>query len=233
LKDDLLDRDTRAGCLVFAADMLQLEGARAFLAHFPHHSRFWTIYFESLTSTIHGMVRVDSMQRFRTGSVAALLKEYGRVCGIFRIGAAAVCARYSGMRDYRHAVRFWDEMAVASQLLDDLEDLDEDWYRGRYNSIVRIMLAGRSSVFPGRGPGLAAVKGKLAAGGIDRIARMLIRRIDRAEAALNQIRDDLPYPGLRDFRRDIDRMRRAVHRERVRAFFSGARRARKRSPLPA
>ena len=220
IKDDHLDHPPDAGRLVLAADLLQFESVRTFLLHFPRSSRFWRLYFESLESTIQGETRVDSLQRTLEGGVATLLNEYARVCAIFAIGASAVCVRYSGMRELRCARLFWNEIAIAGQLLDDFEDLDEDWRRKRFNSIVRIMLGKKLSILARKGSALTAVKQALVAGGIDRISEMVLRRVDRAEEALRPIRAKVPYPGLRHYRENIDRMRRTMHRESVRLFFS-------------
>lgn len=232
IKDDLLDDTSDAGRLVLAADLLQFESVRTFLLHFPHRSRFWSLYFESLESTIQGEARVDSLQKSCEGSVATLLNEYARVCAIFTIGAAAVCVRYSGMRDLRRARLFWNEIAIAGQLLDDVEDLDEDWRRERFNSIVRIMLGKKLSALARKGLALTAVKKALVVGGIDRIAQMVLQRIDRAEEALKPIGGEAPYPPLRHYRKNIDRMRRTMHRESVRLFFSCVHGTKERSLSP-
>ncbi len=221
MQDDLLDHETGADWLILISDLLQLEAVRTFSMHFSSDSRFWSLYFESLESTIQGVVRVDTLQRSRVGRVATLLKGYARVCAFFTIGAAAVCVRFSRMKEFQHAVIFWNEMAIAGQLLDDVGDLDEDWRRGRFNSSVRIMLRKELSARSGNGVALSDVKCALAAGGIDRIARMVLHRIDRAEEALRPIRGKSPYPGFRHYRTNIDRMRRAMHRRSVRKFFRG------------
>ncbi len=230
IKDDLLDRVSDSGRLVLAADLIQCESVRTFLRHFPHRSRFWREYFASIEATIRGETRVDRLQRARKGSATVLLNEYARVCAIFTIGASAVCIRYSGSRDLRRARLFWREIAVAGQLLDDFQDLDEDWRRGRFNSVARVML-GKSLSGPARsGRALIAVKQTLAAGGIDRLFRMVLQRIDRAEETLKPIGNGAPYPGLSQFRDDIGRMRRTMHREGVRLFFSRVQGTPRRSP---
>ena len=220
IQDDLIDRGPDHGLQVLAADLLLLESVRTFSLHFPGNSRFWGLYFESLESTVQGAARVDSLQRSRQGSVGTLLREYARVCAIFTIGASAVCIWYSRMRDLDQARHFWNEMAIAGQLLDDFEDLEEDWRRGRFNSVAKIMLGKRLSPLAQKGLALTAVKKALMAGGFDRIAEMVLQRIDRAEAALKPIRGEAPYPGFRDYRKNIDRIRRTMHRESVRSFFS-------------
>lgn len=232
IQDDLLDRGSDAGWHVLAADLLLLESVRTFSLHFPGRSRFWRLYFESLESTVQGAVRVDSLQRSRTGSIGTLLREYGRVCAIFTIGAAAVCVRYSRMRDLGRARLFWNEMAIAGQLLDDFEDLEEDWRGKRFNSVVRIMLGKGFSLLARKGLALTAVKKALVAGGIDRIAEMVLLHIDRAEEALKPIRGVGPYPGFRPYRKNIDQMRWSMHRESVRLFFSPVHGTKERSVSP-
>jgi hypothetical protein len=221
IQDDQLDHDSGPGWLILVTDLLQLEAVRTFSLYFPRDSRFWTLYFESIESTIQGVVRVDSLQRCRDGNVSALLKGYTRVCAFFAIGAAAVCVRFSRMKDFQRALMFWNEMAIAGQLLDDLEDLSEDWHRGRFNSAVKIVLRNNLSASGGKCVALSTVKRALAAGGVDRIAQMVLRRIDRAEEALRPIRGRSLYPGFRDYRMNIERMRRAMHRESVLMFFPG------------
>jgi hypothetical protein len=221
IEDDLFDHDADANSLVFAADLLQLESSRTFSLHFPRRSPFWGLYFESLQSALKAVVRADNLQRSRGGSAEMLLKEYARLCSTFKIAAAAVCVRYSGLRHIRCAGLFWDEIAIAGQLLDDLQDLDEDWRRGRSNAIVRIMLGKRTSALAGQASGLRATKRELMMGGFERILQMVLQRIDRAEDALRLIRSKAPYPGLREYRKNIEKVRHLVHRESVQLLFSG------------
>jgi hypothetical protein len=126
------------------------------------------------------------------------------------------------MRDLQRMERLWNEMAIAGQMLDDFEDLDEDWRADRFNSVARIMLGKDLPALARKGRALAAVKQSLAAGGTDRIAQMVLERIDRAEEALKPIGGKSPYAELRRYRRSVERMRQIMHRESVRLFFSGA-----------
>ncbi len=226
IKDDLLDHDANVGPLVFAADLLQLEAMRTLSSHFPLRSAFWEIYFDSYRRTVEAIVRADNLQRTQRGSAETLLKEYTG-SAIFKIGAAAVCFQFHGYEDYRHAALFCDEMSFASQLLDDLEDLDADWRRKRSNSIVRIMLGKGKHAFAGRTSSMRKVKRELLMGGFARILQMVLHRIDRAEQALVPIRGKASLPELRNYRSSIERMRRLLHRESVRLFFSGSPRTKK------
>ena len=232
IQDDLFDRDAGGVWLSFASDRLQLESIRTFARLFPRQSPFWSIYFSSIESATMGLVRVDRMQRSRRRNVGTLLREYTRVGSVFTVGSAAVCARYSTMRNFRQAAIFWHEMAIAAQLLDDFEDLDQDWGQKRLNSVARIMLGKELPRLAGNGEALTAVKQALVAGGTDRIARIVLQRMARAEKALEPIQRGKPYPGLRHYREDIERMRRSMHRENVRFFFAGSAEKRRHSPAP-
>ena len=226
IKDDLFDQFANIGSLVFVAELLQLEAMRTFSSHIPPRSAFWGIYFDSFRRTVEAIVRADDLQRIRAGSAETLLKEYTG-SAIFKIGAAAVCFHFRKYKDYRRAALFCDEMSIAGQLFDDLEDLDADWRRKRSNSTVQLMLGNGKHAFARRASTMHVVKRELLKGGFDRILQMVLQRIDRAEQALVPICSKVPLPELRNYRRSIERMRRVLHRASVRLFFSRRRRTTK------
>ena len=219
IKDDLLDRDTRSRSLFLAADLLQLEALRIFSNHIPRRSAFWALYFDSIRITTQAMIRADNLQKTWRGNPGALLKLYAG-SAILKIASAAVCFHFRKGRDFPHASLVFDELAVAGQLLDDLEDLDADWRRKRYNSVVRIMLGQGKLAFDGRASSMRRVKRELVMGGFDRVLQMVLDRIDRAEKAFRAIRSRAQLPELADAKRRIEHLRDLLHRENVRLFFS-------------
>jgi hypothetical protein len=219
MRDDVLDRQAANPRLVFAADGFLVEAERAFARHVRSED-FWAFFRQALEQTAHGILEADALQRRTTGSVKPLCAAYTRVSAIFKVGSAAICLPANRRAAFARAERFADHLAVAGQLLDDLEDLHEDLADGRCNAAARVLA-------PGVGPADATASERLAhavvAGPrLKALLDMVDRRIGMARAAIAPLRMRDADAYLVQVARELADIRLKVHRARVRAVFGAA-----------
>ncbi len=140
IKDDLFDGQTSASCLLGAADHFLAEGCKVFSRHVPNENRFWDFFSGYLKETSVAIIEVDAMQRRRRVSLTQMRDGHARVSSIFKIGAAAVCC-LANHPDHMNCIsEAFDKLAVAGQILDDFQDIDEDFRQGRLNYAARFIL---------------------------------------------------------------------------------------------
>jgi hypothetical protein len=140
MRDDVMDRQATGASLVFAADGFLVEAERVFAQHVREEA-FWAFFRRALERTAHGILEVNARQRRAGGSLPPMLAAYARVSEIFKVGSAAICLPERRRKELVRVERFADELAIAGQLLDDLEDVREDLADGRWNGAARILLA--------------------------------------------------------------------------------------------
>ncbi|MFQ5798287.1 MAG: hypothetical protein ACE5H0_06285 [Bacteroidota bacterium] len=143
IQDDLFDRQADSLSLIFVSDQFQVEAELAFSHYFGRKSTFWDVYRNCLQSTTRAIIRVETLQRTPRANPETLLGEYAKVSAIFKVGSAALCDRFHRMNDFSHIARFADEMAIAAQILDDLQDISEDLQRKRFNYVASNLLRSR------------------------------------------------------------------------------------------
>ena len=181
IHDDLYDGQTAAPALVYAADLLLVESARAFARHAA--GGFWRIFGDALDTTLAAVLEVDALQRRPAGMPVGSHRAYARVGAIFKVGTAAVLEATGRAGRFPAFSRFADEVAIADQLVDDLVDLDEDLARGRLNYVASTLLGGAD----GRRPRAADPRARLALaiedGGLAPIARLARQHLARARRA--------------------------------------------------
>lgn len=215
MQDDVMDRQTASLPLMFAADEFLIESERVFMKHLQTPA-FWRVFQDALRRTIRGILEVHALQRAE-GIPEPSWDAYARVASIFKVGSAAVCSRHGFEDEWVRISRFFDHVAIADQLLDDLCDLDEDLRDGRLNAVARALL--------GRHPRSRHVRARLAEAihCTDRLDRLLTAVHDhlrgaRAEAASLGSPEADTY--LDRFERRATRSARQLHRARVMAIFS-------------
>ncbi len=137
LQDDVFDRHTADLALVYASDQFLIEAERTFARHFPRSSRFWGVFHRALEATTLAIVRVDELQKRLGCRPARLAREYAKVGAIFKVGATAVCLKRRRPGRIAALGRFADDCAAGDQILDDLEDVEDDLRRGRFNYVAQ------------------------------------------------------------------------------------------------
>ncbi len=145
IADDLYDGDTEVKNLIYVCDMFQLEAERLFSLHLSHSSAFWKSYRSALKRTIEAIVQVEEQQKSLESDKVEMLSAAGDVAAILNIGSAAVCAYCNHQDDFNLIQDYANYIAIASQILDDMEDLTEDLTCGRYNYVARFLLEYRDS----------------------------------------------------------------------------------------
>ena len=132
IHDDLFDGQARSPALMFVADALLVESERSFAKHL-RPGPFWDLFRDLVDRSLRAILEVDVLQRTPGGMRRESLDVYARVSSIFKVGSAAVCAKYRRTREFRHVSAFADHIAVAGQIVDDVMDVQEDLDRGRFN----------------------------------------------------------------------------------------------------
>ncbi|PKL83292.1 MAG: hypothetical protein CVV24_05810 [Ignavibacteriae bacterium HGW-Ignavibacteriae-3] len=138
--DDLYDCQSECKSLIYAGDQLMIDSEKIFTKYFPGSQVFWQNYHSLIETSIHSIVLVDGLQKSSKTSLAKLLKSYAGVCSIFKIGTLAVCCHVNKMGMYKNMVHVIDGLCVAGQMIDDMEDLIEDYEGGRFNSALLMIL---------------------------------------------------------------------------------------------
>ncbi|NLP08958.1 hypothetical protein GX408_01040 [bacterium] len=152
IQDDLFDRHTHRLALIFAANLFLLEVKRGLEPYFDAGSCFWKTWDHSLQTSTRAIVEIATLQYSKQSAPQKLISEYRKVASIFNIGTVAYCLRYRRLKELPLLEKFIAEMAVAGQLMDDLQDMKQDLDDGKYNYAVKRILqrSGRSMVKPNK-----------------------------------------------------------------------------------
>lgn len=215
IHDDLVDRQVRSPWLVYVADRYLVESETAFGRHV--NASFWPVFRELVRETLDGIAEANDLQRRTQPPPERLLEAYTRVSSIFKAASAAVLMRHRRTRLFPRVFRFQDQLAAASQIIDDLADLDEDLADRRRNYVAARLA----------GPGRRAPSGRRAfAGLIDRrilvdnalapVLREADRRLAEAGRAIAPLRLDPAERYVARLRHGLDTLGRALHAARVR-----------------
>ncbi len=140
IKDDLFDGQTSASSLLGAAEHFLNEASGVFSRCVGNGDRFWEMYAEHLRETSQAIIEVDAMQRLRRVSLRRMRDGHARVSSIFKIGSAAVCCLTDHPDHMTHVADAFDRLAIAGQILDDFQDIEEDFRQGRLNYAARFIL---------------------------------------------------------------------------------------------
>jgi hypothetical protein len=219
LHDDLVDRQAHDGRLIFIADDLLIESRRSFAPHFADR-RFDVIFDDLLRTTVRAIVEVDALQSRPGAMTAARVDLYARVSAIFKVGAAAVCLKCGREDRLAPVSRLYDRLAIASQIVDDLFDLEEDLARGRYTAAANIVFDGALRRDGGAAMDSPRVaRSVLVDNSLGRLLDLARSHVDRAVADIAPAGVDAARQYAMRFRSEIDRLGAVVHRARVRHLF--------------
>jgi hypothetical protein len=128
--------------LAVASDLFLLEGERIFESVPDLPSAFSALCKEAVRDTLMGIVRVDELQRDPHSEVEALLEGYAKVDSVLSVGTVAALEVMGRQEDIPRIHVFSRELGKASQILDDLYDMEEDLASGKVNVPVRIAFDG-------------------------------------------------------------------------------------------
>jgi hypothetical protein len=216
--DDLVDRQAQSAWLVYVGDRFLLEAEQA-LARHTFDDRFWMLYRQYLGETLDGIAEVDALQRRRRPSRAALARGYARVSAIFKIGSAAVLSRY-GRLDWRAPLSAYkDHLAIASQILDDAEDLDEDLRRDRCNYVAAALQPRRGRLASPAARRAAIERAIIVDDGLTPVLDEVARHVRAAGRIVAPLRLPAADAHIAAHLDHVESLRAGVHRARVRRVF--------------
>lgn len=217
IHDDLVDHQARSPWLAYVGDRYLVEAVSGYSRHAG--PEFWPLFWELVTETLDGIAEADRLQRRPRPDRRALLAAYARVSAIFKVSSIAVLQRSRKMRLYPAVSTFKDHTAMAGQILDDIEDVDDDLKEGRRNYLAARLL--NASRLPGepRDP-RAIVAGRLFTG---HAVDACLDEADRQFAAAGRA---LTLPQAQRYlsreQQHVDRIRASFHARRVSFLFSHA-----------
>ena len=174
MHDDVMDGQGASAGLVIAAETFLVEAERTCAAH-VRDDAFWRFFRNSLEETAHGILEVDARQRRARYLFAACSPPTRGVAAIFKVGSAAICLPRR-RKELERVGRCADHLAIAGQLLDDLEDVDEDSSNGRQNAAARLLL--------GRDTDRPIARAIVTAQGSETLLTMVEREVEKARIAL-------------------------------------------------
>jgi hypothetical protein len=219
IQDDLLDGQAHSHALMFVSDQLLIEGQRVFAKHIPRTSRFWKMERQCLEMTTAAIVSADNLQRSPAARPQTLLPHYARIAEVFKVGPAAVCTVAGRTRDFGRISLFADNIAVVSQIMDDVDDVVEDVGRGRYNYVASLLMHyGNVKRSGGRQLIRDLAHGFLHTNATVALFRVIHRHIDRAARAIAPLQvPEVPrcIEWYEEYFREIQKN---MHRARVRQF---------------
>lgn len=217
VQDDLVDGESTDALVAVEANRLSTEAARCAARWFDGGSLFWAIYQRTIDQTSRAIVALHDLQRAAEREPHAELDLYVDLGACLKIAAAGVAIASGREDDWRRRVSpALDRLAVAGQVLDDLEDVEDDLADGRINyaawwlcrpvfgatrealqAVVAFNLATGDRV-----PGLvevarrhvveaAEILGPSICPAVSRYLEVYRRRIDRVEASIERGRLEL------------------------------------------
>jgi hypothetical protein len=220
IKDDLFDQQARSKNLSIVADGFMVESRRAFEKYFEKHSSFWSGYQRCIETTNAAIRQIDTLQRADTTSASRLLREYAKQSSVFKVGSLAICKLSSRPRIFARVSRFADHMAIANQIIDDLQDITEDLEQKRLNYAARVVLQDAKGVPQGRSTILERiVSGFLYGDGLQTIFDEVRSRLRLAGEALSSLRLPETSAYLSSYSAVLNVLEQHLHRERVRWVF--------------
>ncbi len=138
--DDLLDGHALRGLLSLLPNIFLLEGERCFEMVPGLSTTFISTYRDAVRTTLAGIVRVDGLHRDPEADVESLLEAHAQVDAVLSVGTTAALELTGRQGEILRMQVFFQEMGKASQILDDICDMEEDLAAGKINVPLRIAL---------------------------------------------------------------------------------------------
>ncbi len=222
IQDDLYDRHARRQSLIFITDQLLLEAGRIFIRHHRRSPGFWPLYHGCLEATTQGIVVADGLQKSMMADPRILLREYARVSSEFKIGSASICIRWNRTADWPAIAAACDRLAMATQIIDDLQDIMEDLHRGRINYAAQVLAGGSysSDASLERLPGIIA-ENMAYSDGLSTLMSEIDKNLRWARRLLRPLGIPAAETYIGEMRDSIMTMRKALHIKRVQFVFDG------------
>ena len=223
IQDDLFDRQRDDLRLVYVADRFLLESQEALQRVPGLDAAFWGFYRSCLRETVDGILEVGRLEGTAGRFTAEHLPLHARVSAIFKVGVAAACRLHGREGDAAWLARLQDQLAIVSQIGDDLEDVTADLESGRFTWAGNTLLAAEA----GETIGPDSRAGRLAAG-LMRPERgaVIVEELRRAARAAAAAVPGSAPPPLRELVEKLGalpgELEQRMHEARVRSVFGEA-----------
>jgi len=220
VEDDLFDGQAKGASLPAVIRQLLIESDNALRGRFQPDSPIWQIKARALETSRDAIAAIDKLQQVPGAMGGEALGGYSRVSEVLKVGIAAICVAASRMTDYFAVGAFCDHLAIAGQIIDDLEDLEEDFERGRYNYACNTLLAFSDSWTGCPGDARDAIAKSFVRGdGVRVLLDEAKKHLEIAAAAIAPL--GLPQIGeyVGEAIRETDLYLTALHRARVNLLF--------------
>jgi len=220
IQDDLYDEQGKVSKLLFATDIFLAEAHNIYSQYLPYSNRFWALNKNYLQESILAIWEVDIMQQRRSVSLKQIRSGYAQECSIFKIGSAAVCNLTGRLRDFNLVEAAVDELAIAGQIYDDLQDMDEDLKRGRLNYATRFILGSSniSKVDFKKATDLVAIN-LLSTNRMQRLLNRIIKHVHRADNILAPLKLSNAHQYLSEYVSSLEIIADALGQEQARQIF--------------
>jgi hypothetical protein len=221
IKDDLHDRQAESFSLIFGADQFLIEAYSVFSQYMRQATPFWDIYRGCLEETTRGIVNVDKLQRSPNTAPKRLRDGYANVSSLFKIASAAVCFQVDRTKDFSAVSTFADSVAIAGQILDDLQDIDEDLQRDRFNyAAIHLLRRSKKKHTHSKQALNRITENMLYTNGINSLLDEIDAHILTADKAAKSLRISEAEKYLQDYHEMLSSLRHSHHRERVKLIFT-------------
>lgn len=142
--DDIFDRRLPRSAFQPISRKCEEEASRVFHRCMGNSAEFLQFYRECVRSAKDAYKNVRHLRDPTVRTHRRIMEgEYKRVSGVFKVGSAAVCARYERFPDFRRVERGLEHLAVICQIVDDVVDLEEDLAAGQLNYVARFFLGNK------------------------------------------------------------------------------------------
>jgi hypothetical protein len=216
----LYDEQGITSKLFFAADLFLTEAFATFHKHLGQSPKFWDTCADSIQESILAFWEVDAMQKRQQVSFKEMRSGHARIASIFKIASAAVCYLAGRRHDYSIVETALDELAIAGQILDDFQDMDEDIKQGRLNYAARFILGSSAKTGAKSGDASSLVAERILYS--DRVARLFEEIAEHVESSYSTVaRLKIPEAAkyYSNYKQSIKKTADALDRERMRHIF--------------
>ena len=146
IHDDIFDRGLPRSAFQPISRKCEEEASKVFRRCIGNNAKFSQFYRECVKSAKDAYKNVRHLRDPTVRTPRQILKgEYKRVSGVFKVGSAAVRARYERFLDFRRIEPGIEHLAVVGQIVDDVVDLEEDLAAGQLNYVARLFLGTRKT----------------------------------------------------------------------------------------
>jgi hypothetical protein len=197
-----------------------VEAQEVFLRYFVSSSPFWRFFHSSIAETLRTIVAIDQYQCDGRTHGPQSLKLFAKEYAICKIAAYALCLKVGRRDEFPRIARFADEMAIVGQAIDDLQDMEADFERGRLNFAASCLLR-----FGDNGQQLGSrtleriADNLLRTDASTRFFLELQRHVDSASKSIDSLEIPDATQFLASYTKHLERMEDRFHRQRVKQIF--------------